>query len=431
MPILPNRWLCSCKKIHAWRQTILASGHPNCAVPSCNRLQEVEKGFLGMFSKRCLVVALLVFTAGWTLSARAGDLKITLPKRSHMTPVQRLNREGVDAVRKHSYEKAEILFYKAYLLDPDDPFTLNNLGYVSELQGQVERALRFYDLAGQQATDAVIAHATSPRVEGRTMKDALAVTDVPIQVNHDNVEAVRLLSQGHGPEADLLLQKALKSDPRNIFTLNNMGVAKEMEGESQAALQYYDEAAATSSDAAAVVTLNRAWRGKPVSEMAAQNAKNLRGRMQTEENPEVKVAQLNIRGVSALNRNDFAAADQDFRKAYALDPNNAFAVNNIGYLSEVNGDRETAQFFYERAETIGGPKTKVGLATRRSAEGLKLSQVSSDSDTKVEAKVQQERDTLRRTQHEPILLRRRDNSVVEEPATPPANITTPQAPPSQ
>jgi Flp pilus assembly protein TadD len=384
--------------------------------------------FPGMFSKRYVAAALFVFTAGWTLSAQAGDLKITLPRRSHMTPVQRLNREGVDAVRKHSYEKAETLFYKAYLLDPDDPFTLNNLGYVSELQGQVDRALRFYDLAGQQATDAVIARATSPRVEGRTMKDALAVTDVPIQINHDNVEAVRLLSQGHGPEADLLLQKALKSDPHNIFTLNNMGVAKEMEGESQAALQYYDEAAASRSDAAAVVTLNHSWRGKPVAEMAAQNAKSLRTRMETEQNPEIKVAQLNIRGVSALNRNDFAAADQDFRKAYALDPNNAFAVNNIGYLSEVNGDQETAQFFYERAETIGGPKTKVGLATRRSAEGLKLSQVSSDSDAKVEAKVQQERDALRRTQHEPILLRRRDNSVVEEPATPPAN---PQGPPSQ
>ncbi|MGA8431307.1 MAG: hypothetical protein WB729_15910 [Candidatus Sulfotelmatobacter sp.] len=381
-----------------------------------------------MFSKRYVAAALLVFAAGWAVCAQAGDLKITLPKRSHMTPVQRLNREGVDAVRKHSYEKAETLFYKAYLLDPDDPFTLNNLGYVSELQGQVDRALRFYDLAGQQATDAVIARATSPRVEGRTMKDALAVTDVPIQINHDNVEAVRLLSQGHGPEADLLLQKALKNDPDNIFTLNNMGVAKEMEGESQAALQYYGEAAASKSDAAAVVTLNHAWRGKPVAEMAAQNEKNLRTRMETEQNPEIQVAQLNIRGVSALNRNDFATADQDFRKAYALDPNNAFAVNNIGYLSEVNGDQETAQFFYERAETIGGPKTKVGLATRRSAEGLKLSQVSSDSDAKVEAKVQQERDALRLTQHEPILLRRRDNSVVEEPATQPAN---PQAPPSQ
>jgi Flp pilus assembly protein TadD len=361
--------------------------------------------------------------------ASAKDLKITLPKRSHLTPVQRLNREGVEAIHKRSYEKAETFFYKAYLLDPDDPFTLNNLGYVSELQGQVDRAQRFYALAAQQASDAVIARASSPRVEGHPMKDALAVSDLPIQINHDNVEAVRLLSQGHGPEADMLLQQALKSDPHNIFTLNNMGVAKEMEGESQAALQYYDEAAVMSSEAAAVVTLNRTWRGKPVAQMAAENAKNLRSRMQTEENPEVKVAELNIRGVSALNRNDLAAADQDFRKAYALDPNNAFAVNNIGYLSEIEGDRETAQFFYEKAGTIG-PNVTVGLATRQAAEGQKLSQVSSDSDAKVQAKVVQARDALRQ-QHEPILLRRRDNSIVEEPSAPPAATSTQQAPPSR
>jgi len=42
----------------------------------------------------------------------------------------------VDAVRKRNYEKAESLFYKAYLLVPDDPFTLNNLGYISELKGR-------------------------------------------------------------------------------------------------------------------------------------------------------------------------------------------------------------------------------------------------------------------------------------------------------
>ena len=261
------------------------------------------------------------------------------------------------------------------------------------------------------------------------MKDALAVSDLPIQINHDNAEAVRLLSQGHGPEADMLLQQELKSDPHNIFTLNNMGVAKEMEGESHAALQYYDEAAVMSSEAAAVVTLNRTWRGKPVAQMAAENAKNLRSRMQTEENPEVKVAELNIRGVSALNRNDLAAADQDFRKAYALDPNNAFAVNNIGYLSEIEGDRETAQFFYEKAGTIG-PNVTVGLATRQAAEGQKLSQVSSDSDAKVQAKVVQARDALRQ-QHEPILLRRRDNSIVEEPSAPPAATSTQQGPPSR
>jgi len=32
--------------------------------------------------------------------AQAGDLKITIPKRSSLTPVQRLNREGVEAVQK-------------------------------------------------------------------------------------------------------------------------------------------------------------------------------------------------------------------------------------------------------------------------------------------------------------------------------------------
>jgi Flp pilus assembly protein TadD len=375
--------------------------------------------------KRWVVVGVIGSTLGAATGASAGDLKITLPKRSQTTPVQRLNREGVEAIRKHKYERAETLFYKAYLFDPDDPFTLNNLGYISELQGQVDRAQRFYELAGQQASDAVIARASSRRVEGRSMKEALAVPDEPLQLNHDNVEAVRLLSQGRAPEADLFLKRVLEKDENNIFTLNNMGVAKEMEGESQAALKFYDEAAALHSDASAVVTLDHSWRGKPVSEMAAQNARKLRTRLEAEEkNPGVRVAELNISGVSAINRNDLSGAEQAFRKAYAADPNNAFAVNNIGYVAEIEGDRETAQFFYDRAKTVAG-KATVGLATRRSAEGSKLLQVAEQSDAKVEAKVKQERD-IRRAQHEPILLRRRDNSAVEEPATPAASGSVPQ-----
>ncbi len=372
--------------------------------------------------KQWIVVGVMSATLGWVPAAHAKDFKITLPKRSHLTAVQRLNQEGVVELHKHRYEKAETLFYKAYLLDPDDPFTLNNLGYIAELQGQVDRAQRFYQLAGEQATDAVVYRASSSKVEGRTMKEALAIPDMPLQVNHDNVEAVRLLSQGRAPEADILLQKVLKDNPQNIFTLNNMGVAKEMEGESETALKYYDSAAALQSDASAVVTLNRSWRGKPVSEMAAQNARNLRSRLEAQKTPEEKVAELNIRGVSDVNRNDLPAAAQAFRNAYSLDPNNVFALNNIGYLSEIEGDRETAQFFYDRAQALGGANTRVGLATRRSAEGMSLSQVAADSQAKVDAKVSQERAALRR-QHEPILLRRRDNSVVEEPATPPANTS--------
>jgi Flp pilus assembly protein TadD len=375
-----------------------------------------------MLWKRWLVggvVAAGIAAAG--SNAQTGDLKvkITIPERSHPTPIQRLNREGVEALRRHNYEKAETLFYRAYLFDPDDPFTLNNLGYIAELQGQVDRAQRFYELSGQQATDAVIDQATSRRFEGRSLKEALAIPDLPRQINRDNVEAVRLLSKGRAPEADLLLQGTLRSDPQNIFTLNNLGVAKEMEGESREALKYYDAASAAHSDATAVVTLNRAWIGQPVTLMATQNGKALRIRMEKQNLPDAQVAEFNLRGVAAVNRNDLSTASKDFRHAYALNPNNAFALNNLGFVAEIEGDRETAEFFYDSAQKAGGATQKVGLATRRSAEGLKLSQVAADSGAKVDTKVTQDREVVRR-QHEPIVLRRRDNSIVDEPATPPA-----------
>src|SRR6202451_2652056 len=111
-----------------------------------------------MFGKRLALLAIIAVTVAWApRNAWAADLKLTVPKRSELTLVQRLNRDGVDALRKRQYEKAEALFYKAYLFDPGDPFTLNNLGYISELQGQLERAQKFYALSSEQATDAVIA----------------------------------------------------------------------------------------------------------------------------------------------------------------------------------------------------------------------------------------------------------------------------------
>ena len=381
-----------------------------------------------MPSKRWLVIGVLGMVAAGvgSRSAQAGDLKITIPRRSSLTPVQRLNREGVEAIRKQNYAKAEQLFYKAYLFDPNDAFTLNNLGYISELQGQIDRAQRFYSLAVEQSSEAVIDRASARRVEGRPMKDALALTDQPLQINHANVEAVRLLSQGRAPEADLLLQETLKTDSHNVFTLNNMGVAKEMEGEDQQALKYYDEASSIHSDATAVVTADRVWRGRTVSEMAQQNAKALRDHLAHAKDVGEQVSELNLRGVSAVNRNDLRAANEDFRSAYKLDPHNAFTLNNIGYVSELEGDRETAQFFYERARQAGGANVTVGVATRRTEEGRKLFAVAADNNQEVEAKVTQDRNTLRR-QHEPVVLRRRDNSIVDESGQPsaPANITEP------
>lgn len=370
-----------------------------------------------MSAKRLSLVAMIAFIVGTApLNVQAADLKLTLPKRSELTSVQRLNREGVDAVRKQHYEKAETIFYKAYLFDPADPFTLYNLGYVSELQGQIERAQKFYELATEQATDAAIDRASTRRLEGTPMRNAFGtLKDVAMQVNRMNVEAIRLLSQSRALEADLLLQQALALDGQNVFTLNNMGVAKEARGDFDEALKCYVAAADAHSSEPVIVTLNRAWRGKPVSKMAADSAKKLRTRMQNAANNHARAALLAVRGVSATNRNDWPAARQNFLEAYSLDPDSAFSLNNLGYLAERDGDLETAQFFYARARKAEDANVPVGLATRQSAEGMHLLVVASDSDNKVDLKISQE-NQARRLQSAPIGLKHRDNTPVIEPA---------------
>lgn len=396
----------------------LSANQSRCAASKVCLRDSVEKSAAKvntcMLSKRWgLGLALFAAAALFCPCADAGDLKITIRRHSKLTPVQQLNREGVAAVQRHDYRKAEKLFYKAYLFDPDDPFTLNNLGYIAELQGQVDRAEHLYSLAGEQSSEAVVDLSSKNELRGQPMRTAVAVTNEPLQVNHGNVEAVRLLQQGRAPEADLLLQKVLKTDPSNVFTLNNIGVAKEMEGEEQEALLYFDEASRVRMDATAVVTTNPSWRGRQVSEMAQQNAKALREHLLHKEERSEQVAELNLRGVSAVNRNDLRTADADFRQAYALDPGNAFTLNNIGYVSELEGDRETAEFFYEEARRSGGANATVGVATSRAAEGRQLFAVAEDNDLRVQARVGKERDAFR-LQQGPVALRRRDNSIVED-----------------
>ena len=114
--------------------------------------------------RRWIVASLLVAALG--VSAGAKDVTLSIPKRTKPTPVQKLNQEGVKAVEKHAYKKAKALFYKAYLIDPNDPFTLNNLGYIAELEGQVDRAERYYALAQAQDSDAVVYKSTERAAVG-------------------------------------------------------------------------------------------------------------------------------------------------------------------------------------------------------------------------------------------------------------------------
>jgi Flp pilus assembly protein TadD len=381
--------------------------------------------------RRWIGTALLL--GAFLATAAAGDVRISIPKRTKPTPVQKLNQEGVKAVEKHAYKKAKALFYKAYLIDPNDPFTLNNLGYIAELEGQADRAQRYYALAQDQASDAVVYKSTERAAIGKPVgKIAGDAADARMQINHINVNAMNLLQKERAPEADLALQKALKLDPTNPFTLNNLGYAKEEEGELEEAYKYYTQAANQHSTTPIVVTARPQWRGKGISEIAAQNAEQIRNVMSHEQDLGTQVARLNTRGVAAINRNDYKLARQYFERAYKLDPRNAFALNNMGYLSEMDGDRETADYYYTKAREADQSSMRVAYATRKDVEGMKLAAVAGDSDDAV-IKATEEAAAVRRAQGGPVVLRYRNNQPVVEPATPPKPPqpeTTTAAPPS-
>lgn len=341
---------------------------------------------------------------------------IKIPRRSELTPVQRLNRQGVEAVKRHDYRSAESLFYKAYLYDPADPFTLNNLGYVSELEGQLDRASQFYALAAEQGSNASIDMSDAKHLEGKPMRDALInLRDVPMRVNHTNIAAMELLSQNRGFEAIALLKQNLPLDPHNAFTLNNLGVASEAIGDVDGALRYYREAAASNSTEAAAITLDQAWRGKSVSEMAAASAQRLQRRVKDAGPVEIQAVMFTIRGVFAVNQNDWASAREDFIRAYSLDPNSAFTLNNRGYVAEKDGDLETAQFYYEKAQKAENAGARVGFATQLSAEGQSLGVVATDSNEKVDNALEVY-SQQRRRQTGPIELTPRGDSNFVKPA---------------
>ncbi len=380
---------------------------------------------LTMLNASFKLTALFAVIAGIGLqTAWAADtITIKVPRHTQLSHVQRLNREGVMAVEKHDYAKAADFFLKAYLYDPADPFTLNNLGYISELQGQLDRADKFYKLAAEQGCTANVDLSNVKRLQGIPMNTALAgLREAPMRVNRINVDAMRMLSENRGPEAAALLGQARSLDPENPYTLNNLGVANESIGDYDSALRYYAAAANSRSPSGSIDTIvvagDRAWQGKPVSDMATANYRRLQGRMQEASNAAPQADLLNRRGVMAENQNDWSAAKRDFLQAYTLDPSDPFSLNNRGYVAEMDGDLETAQFFYQKALRSGGADVRVGLATENSAQGKPLFQVATESDRKVDGAL----DIYSRERHRqsaPVELTPRDNAPSGDTGTTP------------
>jgi Flp pilus assembly protein TadD len=235
-----------------------------------------------------------------------------------------------------------------------------------------------------------------------------------MQVNRANLEAMQLLQKDQVLDAEEQLQRALTVDPNNPFTLNNLGLLREKEGDLQGALSSYRAASSRNSKEPAIVTPDRALRGHPITEVSERNAERIKRRLPEQDRIENKTARLSFLGVLAVNRNDFGSARQYFNEAAALDSEDGFVLNNMGYLSEIDGDRETADMYYEKARTAERAGARVTAATRRDVLGMKLEHLAQDSDQKVNSVIDSEKEAKRRHQG-PIQLKRRDETPVIEP----------------
>jgi tetratricopeptide (TPR) repeat protein len=164
--------------------------------------------------------------------------------------------------------------------------------------------------------------------------------------------------------------------------------------------------------------------------MAAASADRLEKRIRLVDTNSARALMLSRRGVFAENQNDWPAARDYFLRAYSADPSNAFSLNNLGYVSEREGDLETAKFFYEKARRAQDAGARVGMATDSGAQGKSLFDVASGSDHKVDG-VLDIYSIERHRQTGPIELTPRDGTSVPESPEQPSQNAQPPAPQSQ
>jgi Flp pilus assembly protein TadD len=377
------------------------------------------------------IVCLLIVRLIARVPAFAGDLKIPIPERGKSTPVQKLNRDGVAELKRGHLEKAKKVFYRAYLLDPGDPFTLNNLGYVAELDGDADRALRYYALAAKDHTDAIIDLSSEAALKGKPLDAAFRqVGDSDREISKISEQAIVLLKEGHLFEARNLLRSVLDRYPQDPFLLNNLGYTTESLGDLEGALRYYSAAASVHSTKPVTVTPRQKWRGRPISEVAASNAAAVNEQISRGEGTEATTARLNLRGVVALNDNNPSAARQFFLQAYNRDAQNAFTLNNLGYIAEIDGDWESAQSLYEAARSGRDANERVSYSTRRDDEGQKVDNMADENQVGVETSLKAIQQARRRANNPVGLVRRDASPESSEPAkpVPPVGVQPPPLP---
>jgi len=95
----------------------------------------------------------------------------------------------------------------------------------------------------------------------------------------------------------------------------------------------------------------------------------------------------------------------------------------------MDGDLETAEFFYGKARKAGDANVRVGLATQHVAEGKRLFLVATDSNQLVDNQLDKY-SRQRRQETGPIELTPRGNGTAPDAGTPPETPAVPNQSPT-
>jgi Flp pilus assembly protein TadD len=96
------------------------------------------------------------------------------------SPTQEQLADGIKAFRDGDTQKFIQITKRAHEKDPNDPFAINDMGVVYELEGNKSEALAHYKEATQKAGDRVIRYSQIDRDQGKLLK-------VVAQENYDNL----------------------------------------------------------------------------------------------------------------------------------------------------------------------------------------------------------------------------------------------------
>jgi tetratricopeptide (TPR) repeat protein len=108
--------------------------------------------------KACVCIFLLVFVS-------------TLFMSCAMSETQRYVRRGVRAFNDGDIDKFKEYTRKAYEKSPDDPFVLNNMGYIHEMEGDKEKAFECFKKATEKADGRTVDLSQFKDQEGRSIDE--------------------------------------------------------------------------------------------------------------------------------------------------------------------------------------------------------------------------------------------------------------------